>query len=52
MILDKNTTSYLIMGIDKEAWQKFRGKALLHGFNTAGHWLKHIINHHAKSEDE
>tara|TARA_Y100001951_G_scaffold85909_1_gene76040 strand:- start:285 stop:434 length:150 start_codon:yes stop_codon:yes gene_type:complete len=48
--LEKNTTSYLIKGIEKEAWKKFRGKALLHGFDNAGHWLKHIIYHKVSDE--
>ncbi len=43
--MEKNKTSYLIKDIEKATWKKFRGQALLNGFDNAGHWLRHLIEH-------
>tara|TARA_R100001594_G_scaffold28205_1_gene53447 strand:- start:106 stop:267 length:162 start_codon:yes stop_codon:yes gene_type:complete len=42
--MSDNKTSYVIKDIDKTIWQKFRGTAILNGFNSAGSCLRKLIN--------
>jgi|TARA_R110002074_G_scaffold120750_2_gene254659 hypothetical protein len=36
-------TTYLIKDIDREKWKTFRGRCLIHGYNSAGECLRDFI---------
>jgi len=39
-----------ITNVDKESWSKFRGQALLNGWNSGSDWLRHLIKEYADGE--
>ncbi len=46
--MSNETTSYLVTKIDKKAWRKFRGTAILNGFNSAGECIREYIREYSK----
>ena len=42
--MSNETTNYLIKDIPKEQWKKFKGHALISGYNSVGDLLKKVIS--------
>ena len=38
-----NKKTICITNVDGEAWTKFRGQALINGWNSGSEWLRHLI---------
>jgi hypothetical protein len=48
--MSNETTSYLITRINKNNWRKFRGKAILNGYNSASECLRDFINDYSEKK--
>jgi len=48
--MSNETTSYLITKINKIYWRKFRGNALLNGYNNANDCLKDFIKSYSEKK--
>ena len=48
--MSNKTTNYLLTNINKDLWRKFKGKALLSGFNTAGECLRSYIESYSEKK--
>ena len=48
--MSNETTSYLVTNIDKTKWRKFRGRAILNGFNSAGACLREYIEKYSEGK--
>ena len=49
-LMSNKTTSYLITRINKDYWTKFRGKAILNGYNSAGECLRNFIKSYSEKK--
>ena len=50
ILMSNETTSYLITKINKISWRKFRGNALLNGYNNANDCLKDFIKSYSEKK--
>ena len=50
--MSNETTSYLITRINKSSWRKFRGKAILNGYNNAGECLRDFIKGYSEKKSD
>lgn len=41
--MSENKTSFLVKGIDRKVWKKFKGTAFMNGYDSVGECLLHII---------
>ena len=48
--MSSETTSYLISKLNKNVWRKFRGRAILNGFNSGGACLRDFIETYSRGE--
>ena len=48
--MSSETTSYLINKLDRKVWRKFRGMAILNGFNSAGACLRKFIENYSEGK--
>tara|TARA_R110000824_G_scaffold284376_1_gene472664 strand:+ start:4195 stop:4350 length:156 start_codon:yes stop_codon:yes gene_type:complete len=48
--MSNETISYLITKINKDSWRKFRGTAILNGYNSAGECLKDLIKSYSEKK--
>ena len=46
----ENICNVYVSNVDKESWAKFRGQALLNGWNSGSDWLRHLIKEYADGE--
>ncbi len=49
-LMSNETTSYLITKINKNSWRKFRGRAILNGYNNAGECLRDFIKSYSEKK--
>lgn len=49
-LMSNETISYLITKINKDSWRKFRGTAILNGYNSAGECLKDLIKSYSEKK--
>ena len=49
-LMSNETTSYIITKINKDSWRKFRGKAILNGYNSASECLRDFINDYSEKK--
>lgn len=45
-----DTTTYIIKGINKETWRKFRASALIDGYGSAAELLRDMIDSYVMKE--
>ena len=50
ILMSNKTTNYLLTNINKDLWRKFKGKALLSGFNNAGECLRSYIESYSEKK--
>ena len=50
ILMSNETISYLITKINKDSWRKFRGTAILNGYNNAGECLKDLIKNYSEKK--
>jgi len=46
----KNTCQIIVTNVEKDSWRKFRGTALLNGFNSGSDWLRSLIKEYANGQ--
>ena len=52
ILMSNETTSYLITKINKISWRKFRGTALLNGYNNANDCLNDFIKSYSEKKSD
>ena len=50
--MSNNTKTICIQNVDVESWKQFRGRALIQGFDSGSDFIRHLINEHAKGNNE
>ena len=45
-----DTTTYIIKGINRETWKKFRASALIDGYSSAAELLREMIDSYVMKE--
>tara|TARA_R110002051_G_scaffold145447_2_gene218398 strand:- start:82 stop:234 length:153 start_codon:yes stop_codon:yes gene_type:complete len=45
-----DTTTYILKGINKETWKKFRASALIGGYGSAAELLRDMIDSYVMKE--